>query len=343
MIAQDGTGSGEGPFLIWKGALSEAPANPHSNWAYYNITQKATYVFDGSAWQILFQDSSGTPVFMKLADLSVWLNNQSGGSTTANPIFTVYAGSETPAQLYDVLGTIHKYVNLDLSLSTVIDFASGTEEGRKYIISLRLPRNASIASGTEGNATFKQFINLKNLYGSDGTIGEYAFAGLTNLESIHFSNTMAIQKGAFSGCTSLATVDCPKMGTISEKVFMGCESLTSLNLPALSYIHKNALDGCIHLQTVSSQALSMIREMAFKDCIELASITMGSTPPTINTNAFNGIARSPRTLTFYVPSVTPYQGWVMYSRIGANNSVGYVWDWDSPYKDNLTIALSVGP
>ena len=40
----------DGISIEWKGSLSEAPANPQKNWAYYNTASKASYIFNGEAW-----------------------------------------------------------------------------------------------------------------------------------------------------------------------------------------------------------------------------------------------------------------------------------------------------
>jgi hypothetical protein len=52
---QDGT-SPEGFLITWKGGLASAPSNPQKGWAYYNTSQKKSYIWDGSSWQILAQD-----------------------------------------------------------------------------------------------------------------------------------------------------------------------------------------------------------------------------------------------------------------------------------------------
>jgi hypothetical protein len=36
--------------MVWKGNLSDPPENPEINWAYYNTTNKQSYVFDGTSW-----------------------------------------------------------------------------------------------------------------------------------------------------------------------------------------------------------------------------------------------------------------------------------------------------
>jgi hypothetical protein len=52
---QNGT-SPEGFLITWKGGLSSAPSTPQKGWAYYNTSQKKSYIWDGSTWQILAQD-----------------------------------------------------------------------------------------------------------------------------------------------------------------------------------------------------------------------------------------------------------------------------------------------
>ena len=47
---QDGT---DGRSIIWKGELSFAPSSPESNWAYYNTSDRAAYIYDGSEWDTL--------------------------------------------------------------------------------------------------------------------------------------------------------------------------------------------------------------------------------------------------------------------------------------------------
>ncbi len=45
-----------GAVLTWQGSLVIAPVSPQLNWAYYNLTDKKSYLFDGTIWQILSQD-----------------------------------------------------------------------------------------------------------------------------------------------------------------------------------------------------------------------------------------------------------------------------------------------
>jgi hypothetical protein len=65
ILSIDGSSGATGPqgpsgqngvSLVWKGSLNSAPPSPQTNWAYYNSSDKKSYVFDGSGWQVLAQD-----------------------------------------------------------------------------------------------------------------------------------------------------------------------------------------------------------------------------------------------------------------------------------------------
>jgi hypothetical protein len=42
-----------GAGIVWKGALAAAPANPQTNWAYYNTTDRGSYIYSDGDWHIL--------------------------------------------------------------------------------------------------------------------------------------------------------------------------------------------------------------------------------------------------------------------------------------------------
>jgi len=44
-----------GDAMMWKGALIGPPLNPQKNWAYFNLNDKITYVYDGAGWQVMAQ------------------------------------------------------------------------------------------------------------------------------------------------------------------------------------------------------------------------------------------------------------------------------------------------
>ena len=51
-LLSDDIASGSGS-LVWKGSLSNAPADPKLFWAYYNTDDGCSYLFDGTGWTLL--------------------------------------------------------------------------------------------------------------------------------------------------------------------------------------------------------------------------------------------------------------------------------------------------
>lgn len=61
-VAKDGaTGlsGASGASIVWQGSLSEAPASPSLNWAYYDSTDHAAYIYNGADWELMSSDGKG--------------------------------------------------------------------------------------------------------------------------------------------------------------------------------------------------------------------------------------------------------------------------------------------
>lgn len=64
ILTQDGNAGpagAQGPAgvgITWKGSFTIAPDPAQLNWAYYNSTDKKSYIWDGSSWQIMSQDGA---------------------------------------------------------------------------------------------------------------------------------------------------------------------------------------------------------------------------------------------------------------------------------------------
>ena len=351
-----GATGGHGISIVWKGALSSAPENPQLNWAYYDIAQKASFIWDGNAWQVLSKDGNESengnggqvaPIFFRLIDMSAWLENQQRGNSPNDPVQIFYVGNETSTMLFNVLDTIKKYVDIDLTLSGMTDFLHGNEAGRKYIVMISFGRETIIFPGTESNPTFKYFYNLVSVTGIDVNIGAYGFAGLTNLRTVKIQRNKGLGVGAFKGCTNLSSFDMP-LGTIPQNAFSGCTSLTSVYIQG-GYIYEEAFSGCSNLETVYILRTEYIRARAFKDCTSLVSLVLGSEgtinmedeyTTTILSDVFSGTARTEMTITIYIRlyALDLFQAWY---KFGLNKSANYFWDLNSPYRDNLTVELRV--
>ena len=42
--------------IVWRGTYPSHPADPQLNWAYYNSTDRASYIYDGTSWHVLTRD-----------------------------------------------------------------------------------------------------------------------------------------------------------------------------------------------------------------------------------------------------------------------------------------------
>ena len=84
----------------------------------------------------------------------------------------------------------------------------------------------SLSSGLFGGPNIENVI----LANSVERIGEYAFSGCTNLNSIKFGlNLEMIEEGAFAGCENLSEVIFPKgIESIGLDAFLGCDAITSV-------------------------------------------------------------------------------------------------------------------
>lgn len=52
----NGENGADGVGITWKGEFTAAPETPEKGWAYYNSTEKASYIWDGENWQVIAKD-----------------------------------------------------------------------------------------------------------------------------------------------------------------------------------------------------------------------------------------------------------------------------------------------
>ena len=98
-------------------------------------------------------------------------------------------------------------------------------------------------------------------------IANYAFAGCTALEKIHFQGDMPV---------------------INDEAFKGCTALKSLNVDVYT-IGLNTFSGCTSLETARfGEHIYWIREGAFEGCTKLKSILMAITMNKLEDGAFEG-------------------------------------------------------
>jgi hypothetical protein len=54
----DGKDGQNGLGLVWKGELASAPSDAQTNWAYYNSSEKKSFIYDGTSWLVLAKDGA---------------------------------------------------------------------------------------------------------------------------------------------------------------------------------------------------------------------------------------------------------------------------------------------
>lgn len=154
--------------------------------------------------------------------------------------------------------------------------------------------------------------------GADVTsIGDYAFADCTGLESIEIPNGVTvIGYGAFSGCEGLASVamsngvqkidtaafqECKglknivipdSVTSIGRYAFSYCESLESVNIPnGITSIDEFTFNSCKSLTSIDiPESVTEIGKYAFYACTDLKTLTFRGNAPTIGEYAFEAVS-----------------------------------------------------
>ena len=126
------------------------------------------------------------------------------------------------------------------------------------------------------------------------TIGNYAFAGLSNVTEITLPNTVhEIGDYAFKNCAGLKSIEIPnslELGIISEGMFYGCTSLETIKLPDnIREIENYAFANCKSLRSfIVPKDVTQISEGIFLNCESLSNITLGNEITAIESSAFAG-------------------------------------------------------
>ena len=168
----------------------------------------------------------------------------------------------------------------------IADDASGSWEGisweyKKEGQTLTLTgtgdmKNASSADKI-GWAQIRSSVKKVILSDTLTSIGDYAFYGMTSLESIKLSqNIKSIGKYAFSFCSSLANISLPDgISSIGESAFEGCSALTMVKVPStVTYLGNRVFAFCRQLKTVilSCQLENGVGSWSFKECEALSAV-----------------------------------------------------------------------
>jgi hypothetical protein len=217
--------------------------------------------------------------FTSVADLRTWLASQPA-NTAANP-YAVKLNVSDLSNIDTTLSAVNgKYVNLDLSGSTITSIGDSAFKNCDKLTSITIPDSVE-------------------------SIGDSAFSGCTSLTGITIPDSVTSIGGrAFDNCTSLTSITISDgVESIGEYAFYGCASLTGITIPdSVTSIGGQAFNGCSSLTDVTiGNGVTSIERWAFRDCTRLTSITIGSGITSIATDAFQN-CNSLNDVTWYYNS-----------------------------------------
>ena len=125
---------------------------------------------------------------------------------------------------------------------------------------------------------YSDYILTVKISDSITQIGEYAFYGLNNVESIELGESVeVIGESAFEECFALENVDIPaSLKTIGDYAFSSCEKLVSVRFgESVEYIGECAFYECTSLESAElPESLTCIEDYAFIMCSALAYINI---------------------------------------------------------------------
>ena len=117
--------------------------------------------------------------------------------------------------------------------------------------------------------------NIKKAYiDINGSIGDNAFSGCTNLSSVDIAKVNNVGNDAFSYCANLVSVDIKAGNNIGESAFSKCSSLKTLSLDnKVKSLGQYAFCGCSNLkQFIIPDSVTILDYDLLRDCSSLKSI-----------------------------------------------------------------------
>jgi hypothetical protein len=178
-------------------------------------------------------------------------------------------------------------IDLPATLTSIGDYAFGGCTGLTTI-------NVDSA-----NTAYKHSNDKKALLSITGTLIAYpSAAGTLTLGA----EVTAVGEWAFYMCDdALTSITIPNAVSISSRAFYSLDVLTTVYLPAATSIGNYAFANCTSLTTVYLPAAASIDFYAFAGSGTVAlTVTLGSTPPTLGVQMFNGV--SSKNVTIEVPT-----------------------------------------
>ena len=147
-------------------------------------------------------------------------------------------------------------------------------------------------------------------------IGETAFAGKRNIQSVKFeqgSQLQTIGAAAFAGCESLTQVELPESLTIlMDHAFINCTMLSSVVIPCnVTTLGDGVFDGCSSLTDVRVESVKIVQSgKAFSGCNSLETVILPDGIKKIPDNIFGSM---PFLKNITIPATVEEIGWGSFS------------------------------
>lgn len=193
--------------------------------------------------------------------------------SAAETELSVETASETEIT-YDVSATTSDEVSAKLVKTAENEYAL-------YITGLGAMTDMQQASSCPWYS-YRQYIKSLEISGAVSYIGERAFEGCYNLDTVTIASTadsFELGRGAFSANSSLETIDLTgiKLTALGSCVFYNCKALSTINLPSgMEFtIGEQAFYGCTSLQElkIPETTIATIQDQAFAACTSLKKVS----------------------------------------------------------------------
>ena len=211
-------------------------------------------------------------------------------NTPSNPInlsMLLAEGFSEWGGIREAINDAERYVNIDLSGSSITDIGEWAFNSCTYLTGITIPNSViSIEGYAFGSSGLISIIIPDSVI----SIGNMSFAGCQSLTSVTIGNSVTtIGTGAFEGCSILTSVNIgSSVTTIGYSAFYVCTSLTSIVIPdGVTTIDNSAFWGCTGLTNITIPAsVTFIEHAAFHDT-SITSVTFMGSDTFIN-DAFLG-------------------------------------------------------
>lgn len=111
--------------------------------------------------------------------------------------------------------------------------------------------------------------SVVNITSNAAEVGQYAFCGCEQLETVSFPRAAKIQGGAFIGCKALVSVSAPNVteirSDVTDYLHFGMDGNYDKNI-------LGAFEDCTNLTTVNFPMAETIYKIAFSDCTGLTNL-----------------------------------------------------------------------